>query len=34
MPCTDRGGEAPEERAGRDPSKERVLDTLRSLGYF
>jgi phosphoadenosine phosphosulfate reductase len=34
MPCTNRSGEAPEERAGRDPSKERVLDTLRSLGYF
>lgn len=34
MPCTDRGGWAPEERAGRDPSKDGMLDTLRSLGYF
>ncbi|MFP4657472.1 MAG: phosphoadenosine phosphosulfate reductase family protein [Desulfonatronovibrionaceae bacterium] len=34
MPCTAESGSGPGERSGRDASKEGILDTLRSLGYF
>lgn len=33
-PCTTRPGQGEGERGGRDASKEAVMDTLTSLGYF
>ncbi len=34
VPCTRPAGADADERAGRDPDKERQLETLKSLGYF
>ncbi|CCH48734.1 phosphoadenosine phosphosulfate reductase family protein [Pseudodesulfovibrio piezophilus] len=34
QPCTTKPGEGAEERSGRDQAKERVMETLTSLGYF
>ena len=34
VPCTRPAGADDSERAGRDPDKERQLETLKSLGYF
>jgi len=34
VPCTKPAGADSGERAGRDPDKERQLETLKSLGYF
>lgn len=34
MPCTRAAGLDEAERAGRDPDKERQLETLKALGYF
>ena len=34
VPCTRPAGSDDSERAGRDPDKERQLETLKSLGYF
>jgi len=34
MPCTRPAGADADERAGRDPEKERQLDILKGLGYF
>ncbi|MDO9632712.1 MAG: phosphoadenosine phosphosulfate reductase family protein [Humidesulfovibrio sp.] len=34
VPCTKPAGADADERAGRDPDKERQLETLKSLGYF
>lgn len=34
MPCTRKGAEGEDERAGRDQDKERQLEALKALGYF
>jgi len=34
MPCTRPAGADADERAGRDPDKERQLEILKGLGYF
>lgn len=34
MPCTKPAGADSDERAGRDPEKERQLEILKGLGYF
>lgn len=34
MPCTKPAGADADERAGRDPDKERQLEILKGLGYF
>ncbi|MDP3428487.1 MAG: phosphoadenosine phosphosulfate reductase family protein [Humidesulfovibrio sp.] len=34
MPCTKPAGADSDERAGRDPDKERQLEILKGLGYF
>ncbi len=34
MPCTRLAGAQASERAGRDPDKERQLESLKALGYF
>jgi len=34
MPCTRPAGVEADERAGRDPDKERQLEILKGLGYF
>jgi phosphoadenosine phosphosulfate reductase len=34
MPCTRIAGSGEDERAGRDPDKERQLEILKGLGYF
>jgi phosphoadenosine phosphosulfate reductase len=34
IPCTRPAGADESERAGRDPDKERQLETLKALGYF
>jgi len=34
VPCTKPAGADSDERAGRDPDKERQMETLKSLGYF
>lgn len=34
MPCTRPAGSGEDERAGRDPDKERQLEILKGLGYF
>ena len=33
-PCTNRFGNAGMERGGRDPDKDRVMESLREAGYF
>jgi phosphoadenosine phosphosulfate reductase len=33
-PCTNRFGKAGTERGGRDPDKDRVMESLRDAGYF
>ena len=34
MPCTKPAGQEADERAGRDPDKERQFEILKGLGYF